>query len=171
MLFLVLFLVLSLTYNVSFFSNGKLNSISKICFLCVIYINYNTPIDSFAVRMRKTPKPYRVVLLEFRVKIFYSIKRWLTLARWTTVLTGLTGWKTGKNCLVNMDAFTQTTNAAVTLLSGKYSNLDSLWNRCTSYRNESGWVKSSLQSFVLFLGHFFLFLFHCLAYHENAFMF
>ena len=40
----------------------------------------NTPIDSFAVRMRKTPKPYRVVLLEFRVKIFYSIKRWLTLA-------------------------------------------------------------------------------------------
>jgi len=55
----------------------------------------NTPIDSFAVRMRKTPKPYRVVLLEFRVKIFYSIKRWLTLALWTTVLTGLTGWKTG----------------------------------------------------------------------------
>ena len=25
----------------------------------------NTPIDSFAVRMRKTPKPYRVVLLSF----------------------------------------------------------------------------------------------------------
>ena len=41
MLFLVLFLFLSLTYNVSFFSNGKLNSNSKICFLCVIYINYN----------------------------------------------------------------------------------------------------------------------------------
>jgi len=31
-----------------------------------------------------------------------------------------------KNCLVNMDAFTQTTNVAVTLLSGKYSYLDSL---------------------------------------------
>ena len=73
--------------------------------------------------------------------------------------------------LVNMYAFTQTTNVAVTLLSGKYSYLDSLWNRCTSYRNESGWVKSSLQSFVLFLGHFFLFLFHCLVYHEHAFMF
>jgi len=39
-----------------------------------------------------------------------------------------------------MDAFTQTTNAAVTFLSGKYSYSDILWNRCTSYRNESGWV-------------------------------
>ena len=29
-----------------------------------------------------------------------------------------------KNCLVNMDAFTQTNNVAVTLLSGKYSYLD-----------------------------------------------
>ena len=116
-------------------------------------------------------QPYRVVLLEFRVNIFYSIKRWLTLALWTTVLTGLTGWTTGKNCLVNMDAFTLTTNAAVTLLSGKYSYSDILWYRCTSYRNASGWVKSSLQSFVLFLGRFFLFLFHCLVYHENAFMF
>ena len=96
--------------------------------------------------MRKTAKPYRVVLLEFRIKILYSIKRWLTLALWTTVLTGLTGWKTGENCLVNMDAFTQTTIVAVTLLSGKYSYLDILWNKCTSYRNESGWVKSSLQS-------------------------
>jgi len=38
-----------------------------------------------------------------------------------------------------MDAFTQTNNTAVTLLSGKYSYLDILWNRCTSYRNESGW--------------------------------
>ena len=92
----------------------------------------------------QTPKPYRVVLLEFRVKIFYSIKLWLTIALWTTVLTDLTGWKTGKICLVNMYAFTQTTNVAVTLLSGKYSYLDSLWNRCTSYRNASGWVKSSL---------------------------
>ena len=26
-----------------------------------------------------------------------------------------------------------------------------LWNRCTSYRDESGWVKSSLQSFALFV--------------------
>ena len=39
-----------------------------------------TPIDSYAVPMRNPPKPYRVVLLEFRVKIFYSIKRWLTIA-------------------------------------------------------------------------------------------
>ena len=88
-----------------------------------------------------------------------------------TVLTGLTGWTPGKNCLVSMDAFTQTSNAAVTLLSGKYSYLDILWNRCTSYWNASGWVKSSLQSFVLFHGHVFLFLFHCLVYHENAVMF
>ena len=34
----------------------------------------NTPIDSFAVRMRKTPKPYRVILLEFWVKIFFLDK-------------------------------------------------------------------------------------------------
>ena len=34
--------------------------------------------------------------------------------------------KNWENCLVNMDAFTQTTNAAVTLLSGKYSYLDIL---------------------------------------------
>ena len=44
-----------------------------------------------------------------------SSKGFFTLALWTTVLTGLTGWKTGGNCLVNMDAFTQTNNAAVTL--------------------------------------------------------
>jgi len=28
-------------------------------------------------------------------------------------------------------------HVAVTLLSGKYSYLDILWNWCTSYRNES----------------------------------
>ena len=77
------------------------------------------------------------------------IKRWLILANYS---------------LVNMDAFTQTNNAAVTLLSGKYSYLDILWNRCTSYRNESGWVKSSLQSFVLFRWHFFL-SFYFIAWH------
>jgi len=95
----------------------------------------HTLIDSFAVCMRKTPKPYRVGLFEFRVKIYYSIKGCLTLALWTTVLRGLTGWKAGQKCFLNVDAFTQTNNVVVTYLPGKY--LDILWNRCTSYQNES----------------------------------
>jgi len=66
-------------------------------------IKHNTPIDSFAVRMRNTPKSYRVVLLEFRVKIFYSLKRWLTLALWTTVLTGLTVGKLVKTGCLHTD--------------------------------------------------------------------
>ena len=45
--------------------NIYFNATKVLCFNCD-----NTPIDSFIVRMRNTPKPYRVVLLEFRVKIF-----------------------------------------------------------------------------------------------------